>query len=302
MKLTTLLLFAFFAAKSTSTYVQIDPRDTWEETTLDEDLPDAWYWGDVEGTNYLTKNLNQHIPQYCGSCWAHGALSSLADRVKIARNATHPDINLPVQFLLNCGNVGSCRGGDPLAAYRYIHEIGGIPFDTCLNYEACSYNSIQDVCKNRNFTCKPENICRACSSEKGCVGVAPYPNVTIASYGAIQGWENMMNEIYKHGPIACGVDAHPLDDYQGGIIDIPNNPDRIDHIISVAGWGYDNKTKQKYWIVRNSWGEYWGELGFFRIILGKNSLGIEGDCVFAHPGNWTKHNKPCDVNAANCIA
>ena len=57
MKLTTLLLFAFFAAKSTSTYVQIDPRDTWEETTLDEDLPDAWYWGDVEGTNYLTKIL-----------------------------------------------------------------------------------------------------------------------------------------------------------------------------------------------------------------------------------------------------
>ena len=54
---------------------------------------------------------NQHIPQYCGSCWAHGALSALGDRIKIARNAKGIDINLAVQHLLNCGNVGTCYGG-----------------------------------------------------------------------------------------------------------------------------------------------------------------------------------------------
>lgn len=62
-----------------------------------EDVPDAFTWADVKGTSYLTKNLNQHIPQYCGSCWAHGSISALGDRVKIARGAKSPDINLSVQ-------------------------------------------------------------------------------------------------------------------------------------------------------------------------------------------------------------
>ena len=28
-----------------------------------EALPDSFNWGSVNGTNYLTKSLNQHIPQ-----------------------------------------------------------------------------------------------------------------------------------------------------------------------------------------------------------------------------------------------
>ena len=86
----------------------------------------------------VPQSLNQHIPVYCGSCWAHGAMSSLADRMKIMRKTAWPDINLSIQVILNCGQdiAGTCDGGDPGGAYQYVQDAGGIPDDTCQLYEA----------------------------------------------------------------------------------------------------------------------------------------------------------------------
>ena len=261
-------------------------------------------WGNINGTNYLTKNLNQHIPQYCGSCWAHGAVSALSDRIKISRKAIGPDINLAVQFLLNCGNAGTCNGGDHLAAYKYIYTSNGIPYDTCLTYEACSYDSDETVCQNRNFQCKADNICRTCNtftSHGGkCTSINKYPNASISEFGSVSGVSNMMTEIYKNGPIACGINANEILEYTGGIINNPHALKTVDHIISIVGWGYDNIIDQQYWIIRNSWGEYWGEKGFMRLISGNNQLGIERFCAWALPDVWTEVNYPCFEDGTNC--
>jgi len=54
-----------------------------------------------------------------------------------------------------------------------------------------------------------------------------------------------------------------------------------DHNIVVTGWGAENGTP--YWQIRNSWGTWWGEGGFFRVIMGINNLGIESGCNFGVP-------------------
>lgn len=42
-------------------------------------------------------------------------------------------------------------------------------------------------------------------------------------------------------------------------------------------------------------------MGFFRILAGHNSLGIEMEAAWATPGAFTVHNYPCYEDGANCV-
>jgi cathepsin X len=86
-------------------------------------LPLNHWWGNINGKNYLTYQRNQHIPIYCGSCWAFASTSALSDRIKIARKAAWPDINLAPQVLISCEEPDQgCHGGDARTAYEWIHH------------------------------------------------------------------------------------------------------------------------------------------------------------------------------------
>jgi cathepsin X len=224
----------------------------------EEDLPESL---DYRAQGLLTTDLNQHIPVYCGSCWAHSAFSSLADRIKIGSKGMDRDIIPSVQALINCGNAGDCGGGDSNAANAWVY-YHGMPDVTCQQYQAI------------NMECSDYNTCMNCDPQTGCYALEPYayPYTILEEYGIVSGGDhNIMAEIYARGPVSAYINAYCLEDpvYTGGIVQYDScDNTTTNHAIQLNGWGTEDGVD--YWIGRNSWGTYWGERGFFRIVRGGN--------------------------------
>ena len=195
--------------------------------------------------------------RYCGSCWAHAAFSSIADRLKIQSKGLDRDVIPSIQALINCGHAGSCNGGNSGAANRYVYE-NGIPDVTCQQYQA------------KNMECSDINYCMNCDHDPdvGCTVVKQYPLIKVTEYGSVTGDENIMAEIYARGPVSAYINAECIETYSGGVNMYDScNTRTTNHAIQLNGWGTDENGVD-YWIGRNSWGTYWGEKGFFRIVRG----------------------------------
>ena len=107
----------------------------------------------------------------------------------------------------------------------------------------------------------------------------------VTDYYYVKNADQMKAEIYANGPISCGMQVTDnfKNNYKTGIYTEKVDELKINHEVSVIGYGVDYETKQEYWIVRNSWGTNWGELGFFRIGMYTDNLGIETNCIAGLP-------------------
>ena len=177
----------------------------------DSELPFAYDWRAVNGHSFVTADANQHLPQPCGSSWVHATAAALDDRIKIARRAKAPDVQLSRQALLNCvpGPRASpppgCSGGDAWMVHEYL-EHSVVPDETCQPYTA------------RNGVCEPMGQCRSCppwaagaSASPACLSLAApsYVGYGVAEYGSVRGEVAMMKEILLRGPIVCSLVAGP---------------------------------------------------------------------------------------------
>ncbi|OQR96119.1 cathepsin B, cysteine protease family C01A [Thraustotheca clavata] len=251
-------------------------------------FPKHYDWCDL---GMCTSSWNQHIPQYCGSCFAHGSLSSANDRIKILHHKLGykgPDVMLGRQSFLNCapghGLSEGCKGGEPADVYEFM-RVYGLPDETCLPYNATDHSK---YAQQYNGTCPPEGFCMNCMytpespDVAQCFPVTKMVRYRAKKYGRIEGEYAMIKEL-QNGPITCGIAVTPefKFNYSVGIFNDTTNGTLIDHDVEIVGYGEEKGIK--FWRARNSWGTYWGENGFFRIVRGVNNAFIESDCHYMIP-------------------
>ncbi|KAJ8720871.1 hypothetical protein PYW08_006336 [Mythimna loreyi] len=89
---------------------------------------------------------------------------------------------------------------------------------------------------------------------------------------------DMVKLIATHGPLVVAVDASNWNNYIGGVISRACNGGVANHVVQIVGYeGYRNPpetTDKPYYIVRNSWGQDWGEGGYVKIAMHENVCGI----------------------------
>jgi hypothetical protein len=114
------------------------------------------------------------------------------------------------------------------------------------------------------------------------------PNATvfnISGYDHIEPFNNkQLTEAVSRQPVSVMVEtkSQEFQFYKSGILNSPwcgNDPDH-----SVLAVGYGTEGGLDYWILKNSWGESWGEKGYIKIL--RESVKNPGMCGIATMGYW----------------
>lgn len=109
----------------------------------------------------------------------------------------------------------------------------------------------------------------AYDASKGTVIVSGYTDVIANS-------TSQLVAAVSKNPVSVAIEAdtNVFQLYNSGIISDVTCGTNLDHGVLVVGYGTENG--QDYWILKNSWGENWGEKGFFRIARGGDGPGVCG--------------------------
>ena len=177
---------------------------------------------------------------HCGGCWAFSSSGAVESAWAIKHNVVY---NLSQQELIDCstdyGNKG-CGGGSMDLGFKYIIDNG--------------------LCTNLSYPYQAMN--QECQKDQ-CSSV-----VNISNYGDLKPNDELnLKRGVAQQPVSVAIQANKrsFQLYQSGIYSDLDCGTKLDHGVLLIGYGFDFKTDTPYWIIKNSWGEEWGENGYIKI-------------------------------------
>merc|ERR1712080_581551 len=188
----------------------------------------------------------------CGSCWAFASVSVMASYAAI-RNRTHKLVELSPQHIvsctpneLQCGGSGGCGGSIEPLAFTYASLFG---VATEEDYPYVSGGGGND--KHCDFDARNTDV-----------AVMTMGFETLPHNDAVA----LMKHLAEKGPLSTSVAASAWMWYSSGVFDgcDYNSNLVVNHAVMLVGYGTD-PTEGDYWLIKNSWGENWGEDGYIRL-------------------------------------
>ncbi|XP_060196260.1 probable cysteine protease RD19C [Lycium barbarum] len=219
------------------------------------DLPSDFDWRE-KGAVTGVKNQGS-----CGSCWSFSTTGAVEGAHFLA---TGELVSLSEQQLVDCDHEcdaeeksscdAGCNGGLMTSAFEYTLKAGGLQRE-----------------KDYPYTGKDGK----CHFDKSKIA-ASVSNFSVIGLDEDQIAANLV----KHGPLAVGINAAWMQTYIGGVSCPLLCFKHQDHGVLLVGYGSAGfapiRLKEKpYWIIKNSWGENWGEHGYYKICRGHNICGVD---------------------------
>jgi C1A family cysteine protease len=178
----------------------------------------------------------------CGSCWSFSTTGSLEGLSFLSGKGLQ---SFSEQQLVDCstsqGNQG-CNGGLMDYAFTYV-QSNGITTEDAYPYTATD---------------------GSCQTTGGDFRIGGYTDVA-------QGDVNQLAAAVNQQPVSIAVDANNWQMYSSGVFS--DCETSLDHGVLLVG--YDSEA----WIVKNSWGEGWGESGYIRLARG-NTCGLANSASY----------------------
>lgn len=245
----------------------------------------------------------------CGACAFYVCSGMLADRVNINTLNNPSKINLSTQNLINCYTgdddnlLNNCIGAESVRKVLVWIDDSNFLLNIINKRISNDFDNISNcILYDTGISVKADSIYSLCNYV-GSRDILTLEEQAIINENIL----NMKSELMFHGPFYATIEIYEnfltLSGYD--IYRKPSN-DAISlggHSVVVVGWcdkGIDVRQgfEEGYWICRNSWGTNWSNTGwvkgskdridygldgYFLILMGSNSCGVESMCGAAQP-------------------